>query len=359
MLDNLRTILQPSELLVARLTSSARFSEGPRGVLKLILSRLFQGIIVLLVVSVLTFALLAAAGGDALTSLRNDPSVSEETIEQQRRIYGLDQPLAVRYVRWLSGVARGEMGESVLFRAPVGTILRPRLLNTLALAFVALLLAWAVAVPIGSLAARRPRSWVDKLCGALILLTISTPRIVLALVALAVAARTSLNSIGAETAGANDTLLNLLLPAFVLSVPVMAIFLAQVRDGLAAALHEEFVQVARAKGLSERVVALRHALRAALNPLITIFGYSIGGLISGSVIVERVFNRKGLGDLSVEALHSRDVPLLMGVVLVTSTAVLVGNLLADVLLRINDPRIREDEAKLSTSARASTASPAA
>jgi peptide/nickel transport system permease protein len=115
----------------------------------------------------------------------------------------------------------------------------------------------------------------------------------------------------------------------VLSVPALALFLAQVRDGLGLALREEFVQVARAKGLSERVVTLRHALRAALNPLITIFGYSLGGLISGSVIVERVFNRKGLGDLSVDALRSRDVPLLMAVVLVTSTAVLIGNLLSE------------------------------
>jgi len=148
------------------------------------------------------------------------------------------------------------------------------------------------------------------------------------------------------------SLLNLLLPAFVLCVPVIAIFLAQVRDGLSIALREEFVQVARAKGLSERVVTLRHALRAALNPLITIFGYSLGGLISGSVIVERVFNRKGLGDLSVDALRSRDVPLLMAVVLVTSTAVLIGNLLADILLRLNDPRLREDQTRLTTSRRA-------
>lgn len=327
--------------------------------LKLILSRLLQGVIVLLVVSVLTFALLAAAGGDALTALRNDPSVSEETIERQRRIYGLDQPLGLRYVRWLGGIARGEMGESIYFRAPVGVILWPRLLNTLSLAGVALLLAWTIALSLGSMAARRPRGWIDKLCGALILLASSMPRIVLALVALAIAARTSLFSIGAETGGTGGTLLNLLLPAFVLSVPLIALFLAQVRDGLAMALREEFVQVARAKGLSERVVTLRHALRAALNPLITIFGYSLGGVISGSVIVERVFNRKGLGDLSVEALHSRDVPLLMGVVLVTSTAVLVGNLIADILLRFNDPRIREDETRLVTASKASTASPIA
>ena len=314
--------------------------------LKLIFSRLLQGILVLLVVSVLTFALLAAAGGDALTALRNDPSVSEETIERQRHIYGLDQPLIVRYVRWLAGTTKGEMGWSISFDAPVRAILWPRLLNTLSLAVVALLLAWMIALSLGSMAARRPHSWLDKLCGALILLASSTPRIVLALVALAIAARTSLFGLGAEAGGAGGVpILNLLLPAFVLSVPLIALFLAQVRDGLGSALQEEFVQVARAKGLSERVVTLRHALRAALNPLITIFGYSLGGLVSGSVIVERVFNRKGLGDLSVEALRSRDVPLLMGVVLITSTAVLIGNLLADILLRFNDPRLREDETR--------------
>ena len=189
---------------------------------------------------------------------------------------------------------------------------------------------------------------MDRLCGALILLASSTPRIVLSLVALALAARTSLFSLGAETEGAGGALLTLLLPAFVLAVPLVAIFLAQVRDGLGTALKEEFVQVARSKGLTERAVTLRHALRAALNPLITIFGYSLGGLVSGSVIVERVFNRRGLGDLSVDALGKRDVPVLMAVVLVTSTAVLLGNFLADILLRLNDPRLREEGRRLTT-----------
>jgi peptide/nickel transport system permease protein len=331
-------------------------------VLKLILNRLLQGVLVLLVVSILTFALLAAAGGDALTALRNDPSIKEETIERQRHIYGLDQPIVVRYGRWLSGAAKGDLGWSISFDVPVHSILWPRLFNTLSLALAALLLAWSIALSLGSMAARRPRTLVDKLCGALILLASSTPRIVLALVALALAARTSIFSLGAETGGGGGVaapLLNLLLPAFVLSVPLIAIFLAQVRDGLGNALQEEFVQVARAKGLSERVVTLRHALRSALNPLITIFGYSIGGLISGSVIVERVFNRKGLGDVSVDALRSRDVPLLMGVVLITSTAVLAGNLIADVLLRWNDPRLRDDAARRANNARAKAISPAA
>ncbi|HEY0380505.1 MAG TPA: ABC transporter permease [Pyrinomonadaceae bacterium] len=318
--------------------------------LKLVVSRLLQGIVVLLVVSVLTFVMLAAAGGDALSALQNDARVRPETIEAQRRIYGLDQPLAVRYARWLAGAARGELGESISKRQAVSQVLWRHLPATLSLAVAAMLMAWAVSIALGSAAARRPRGLLDKLCGALILLASSAPRIVLALIALAFAARTGVFAIGGESAGAGSSALGLLVPAFVLAVPLMAIFLAQVRDGLGAALHEEFVQVARAKGLSERVVTLRHALRAALNPLITIFGYSLGGLISGSVIVESVFNREGLGRLSVDALAARDVPLLMGVVLVTSTAVLVGNLIADILLRLNDPRLREEEGRVARAA---------
>jgi peptide/nickel transport system permease protein len=305
--------------------------------LKLILSRLLQGIIVLLVVSMLTFALLAAAGGDAVTALRSEPLVRTETLEAQRHIYGLDQPLAVRYVRWLGSVVRGEMGESFSRRLPVLTVIWPPLLNTLSLAAIALLLALVVAVALGSLAARRPRSWIDKLCGAVVLLASSTPRIVLALGALALSASTTLFSMG----GTGVT--NIFLPALVMAVPLIALFLAQVREGLGTALREEFVQVARAKGLSERAVTLRHALRSALNPLITIFGYSLGGLVGGSVIVETVLGWPGIGQLSVMAVLSRDVPLLMGIVMVTATAVLVGNLIADILLRFNDPRLREDE----------------
>jgi peptide/nickel transport system permease protein len=165
-------------------------------------------------------------------------------------------------------------------------------------------------------------------------------------------------SIGSGSPGASGSILNILLPALVLSMPLIALFLAQVRDGLGLALHEEFVRVARAKGLSERVVILRHALRAALNPLITIFGYCLGGLVGGSVIVETVLGWPGLGQLSVMAVRSRDVPLLMGVVLVTATAVIVGNLIADILLCLNDPRLRGDETLRTTTAGAMSTTPA-
>ena len=317
--------------------------------LKLIFSRLWQGFIVLLIVSALTFALLAAAGGDALTAMQSDPLVKQETMENLRRVYGLDQPLPVRYARWLANATlRRDLGSSFYFHAPVSGIIAPRLLNTLLLASVALFISSSFAFALGAWAARRQRTWIDRLSSAIVLLAASTPRLVLALVALALAARTSffvVSSAPASNAGLTigGTLPRIILPALVLSVPLVALFLAQAREGIGTALVEDFVQVARAKGLPERVVILRHALRAALNPLITIFGYSLGAAISGSVIVETILGWSGLGQLSVIAVRSRDVPLLMGVVLITSTAVLAGNLLADILQRTNDPRLRDDE----------------
>ncbi|HYY55786.1 MAG TPA: ABC transporter permease [Pyrinomonadaceae bacterium] len=331
--------------------------------LKLILGRLLQGLVVLLVVSALTFTLLASAGGDALTALESDPLVSAQSMSELRRAYGLDQPLHVRYLRWAGDVARGRMGQSFFYRAPVESIIRSRLANTLTLSALALVFAWACALSLGALSARRAGSWADHLCSAVILLSASTPRIVLALAALAFAVRTSLFTVGPATAAGASTSLSparVLLPAVVLCVPLIALFLAQVRDGLGAALGEDFVQVARAKGLAERAVIFRHALRAALNPLITIFGYSLGGVVSGSVIVETVLGWPGLGQLSVVAVRNRDVPLLMGVVLVTATAVLIGNLIADILLRLNDPRLRDTDeaATVKAAGAASSAAPA-
>jgi peptide/nickel transport system permease protein len=309
-------------------------------VLKLILSRALQGVVVLLVVSALTFALLAAAGGDALGELASERGASEATLSELRRVYGLDEPLASRYAQWLSNLARGRMGESFYYHAPVGTIIRPRLVRTLALAAAALFLALSFSLTLGALAARRRGSLWDRASELVILLTASTPRIVLALIALAIVARTSWFPVGGAETLADYSPLRILPPAIVLALPLVALFLAQAREGLAHALAQDFVQVARAKGLPERAVIMRHALRDALNPLITLFGYSFGSVVSGSVIVETVLGWSGLGALSVNAVRHRDVPLLMGVVMITATAVLAGNLCADILLRLNDPRLR-------------------
>lgn len=309
--------------------------------------RTVQAVVILLIVTMITFALLAAAGGDALSALRADPQVSQTALENMRHTYGLDQPLIVRYAHWLGQLFRGNLGESFYFHAPVAELLWPRLLNTMILAVMAMAIAVAVALGLGVGAARRQGSLVYKFSEFIILLSSATPRIVLALVLLALAGGTTLISAGDKgSTGAIKPLRYAWLPALVLATPLIALFLAQLRDGLAGTLREEFVQVARSKGLSERVVLLRHALRATLNPLITIFGYSLGSVLAGSVIAETIMGWPGLGSLIVTAVRSRDVPLVMGVVLVTSTAVMLGNLLADVLQQLNDPRLRANDSRV-------------
>lgn len=315
--------------------------------MKLVAYRLAQTLVTLLLVTMLTFALLAAAGGDAVNSISDDPLASEATVQQMRQIYELDKPLPLRYWRWLSNTARGNLGESLSYHAPVSSLLLPRLRNTALLASLALLMAWAVALTLGAIAARRKGSWPDRFCEVVILFCSSTPRIVLALVVLALISGTSLLSAGsqpANSAGSRVSFGRALLPALVLAVPLIALFLAQVREGVREALRQDFILVARAKGLREGDVLIRHALRAALNPLISIFGYSLGALMSGSVIVETILGWQGLGSLSVAAVRSRDVPLLLGIVLITASAVFLGNLTADILLQVNDPRLRQKNA---------------
>jgi peptide/nickel transport system permease protein len=319
------------------MTGDVRYSS----MLKQIIYRAVQAVVVLFLVTAVTFILLSAAGGDALSTLRADPQVSERALENMRHVYGLDQPLAVRYGHWLTAASRGNLGDSFYYHAPVSGLLWPRLLNTLILAGLAMATATGVALLFGVWAARREDSFAFKLSELIVLITSATPRIVLALVLLALAAGTSLiSSGGASETGTTKPLRYAWLPALVLAAPLIALFLAQLRDGLATSLNEDFVRVARAKGLPERIVVLRHALRSALNPLITIFGYSLGSAIGGSVIAETVLGWPGLGSLIVTAVRARDVPLVMGVVLVTSTAVMLGNLIADILQQINDPRLR-------------------
>lgn len=315
--------------------------------LKLIAYKLTQSLASLLVVSVVTFALLAAAGGDALSALSGDPLVSEHALQNMRNAYGFDRPLAIRYVSWLTNALGGDLGESFYYHAPVLDLIIPRLINTALLAFLALTIAWAMSLTLGTMAASRAGSWIDRLCEVVILITASTPRIVLALVALALFARTSLFTQGSNTS-INTSSGQFVIGACAISVPLIALFLAQVREGVGAALKEDFVTTARAKGLGERAVVWRHALRAALNPLINIFGYSLGGVMSGSVIVEAVLGIRGLGSLSVNAVRSRDVPLLLGVVMITSLAVFAGNIIADGLMFLSDPRMRDSSFSKST-----------
>jgi peptide/nickel transport system permease protein len=301
--------------------------------IKLLLRKCVQGLMMVLIVSAVTFALLGFAGGDALTQLRDNPQISDETIERLRSVYGLDQPLPIRYFRWLSGAVTGDLGESTYFRVPVGGLVWTRSVSTFLLGTAAFAIALTFAVPLSLIGVRYKSTMIAAFIDLLILATASTPRIVLALVALAISVRL--------TASARSSAVLFWLAALALSAPLISAFLAQFHGELQRTMREDFITLARAKGLRESAVILRHAVRPALNPLLTIASLSLGGVLGGSIIVESVLGRQGLGTLMVSAVRGRDLPLVMGIVLFTSTAVWVGNALGELLQAVNDKRIRD------------------
>lgn len=289
----------------------------------------------ILIVSAVTFALLGFAGGDALTQLQDNPQISRETIERLRSVYGLDQPLPVRYLRWLSGAVTGDLGESTYFRIPVSGLIWTRSVSTFLLGTAAFAIALMFAVPLSLIAVRYKSKMIAAFVDLSILVTASTPRIVLALVALAVSVRLTSSVMNGSSA------ILFWLAALALSAPLISVFLAQLHGELQRTMREDFINLARAKGLSESAVIFRHAVRPALNPILTIAGLSLGSVLGGSVIVESVLGRQGLGTLMVSAVRTRDVPLVMGIVLFTSTTVWLGNALGELLQAVNDKRIRD------------------
>jgi len=289
----------------------------------------------ILIVSAVTFALLGFAGGDALTQLRDNPQISQSTIERLRSVYGLDQPLPVRYFRWLSGAVTGDLGESTYFRAPVSGLVWARSVSTFLLGTAAFGIALMISVPLSLIGARYNTKTSAAFINFLILVTASTPRIVLALVGLAISVRLTASALNSSSA------VLFWLGALALSAPLISALLAQFHGELQQTMREDFIKLARAKGLSDGTVILRHAIRPALNPALTIAGLSFGAVLGGSVIVESVLGRQGLGTLMVTAVRGRDLPLVMGIVLFTSTAVWLGNAVAELLQAINDKRIRD------------------
>ena len=290
----------------------------------------------LIAVSAISFVLLSNAGGDAFTVLRENPQVSDATIEQLRASYGLDRPVAVRYISWLGSFLTGDLGESIHYKVPVAGLVLSRLLYTLALGASAVAFAWSFALLLSFLSARFRSRMLDRIIEMIILITASVPRIALSLFALALIVWTSQSAVAIRQGSAASFVLS----SLVLSVPLIALFLAQAKDSLRAAMDEDFVKLARSKGLSENMLIVRHASRAALGPLLTLLGLSIGSIIGGTVIVETILGWPGIGALTVTSVRVRDVPMVMGIVVISTLAVWLGNAIAEVLQMLNDARLR-------------------
>jgi peptide/nickel transport system permease protein len=315
--------------------------------------RLAEGGLVLLAVSALSFLMAEMAPGDFFSEMRLDPRVSEATLQALRHRHGLDRPIVVRYGRWLQSVARGEIGYSFAYGSPVGPLLWPRLRNTLVLAGSAVAAAWIVAIPLGVWWATRRRAVERRALSSLTSVLLATPDVVIALALLLLAVRTGwfpaggMTSIGHEQMPRldriRDVASHLVLPAAALVLGILPLLLRHVRASVGEVLEAPFVRAARGHGIPERRLLFRHVLPAAANPLVSLFGLSLAGLLSMSLVVEVVMSWPGLGPLLLEAILARDFFLVLGLVLASTVVLVLGNVLADALLLAVDPRIRAEE----------------
>jgi peptide/nickel transport system permease protein len=322
-----------------------------------LLRRLLGAIPLLLGILTIIFFVVHLAPGDPTARFFN-PNVSPEVIEQMRRNLGLDQPLHIQYWRWLSSFLTGDFGYSFGQMRPIGEILPEVLWNTLQLTLVSLVVIFAVGMLIGIVQAVRQYSLADNVLTFAALFFYSMPSFWFALMLILIFSRgadagwlfnwpasgmTSIEYDYLSPMGkAGDRLAHLMLPAIALGIGSAAGVARYMRGSMLEVIHQDFIRTARAKGLSERTVIFKHALRNALIPIITLVGLYLPFLLSGAVLVETIFAWPGMGRAIVEAILARDYPMVMATSFVIAAIVVLGNLLSDVLYAVVDPRIRNE-----------------
>jgi peptide/nickel transport system permease protein len=311
--------------------------------------RILISIPVLVGITVLSFVFVRLAPGDPVRMMVNPEYMAggaEEYIARRRAELGLDQPLPIQYVAWVSEVARGNLGYSFFDRRPVGDILKERVWPTTELMGAALLLALVVGVPLGLMAAVKQYSVLDYASAVVSLATISTPSFFLGLAAIYIFSLklNLLPTSGMFTAGAErnwlDDLHHLVLPAIILGLNLAGPFVRYARSSLLEVVRQDYLTTAHAKGLQSGLVIVRHALPNALIPLITVVALQIPALFAGAVVIEQIFSWPGMGQLALASITQRDYPVLMGFTMIIAVLVLLSNLLADMAYAVVDPRIR-------------------
>jgi peptide/nickel transport system permease protein len=316
--------------------------------------RFVRAILLLIGVSALCFLFTEMAPGSFFDEMRLNPQVSPETIAALRSRYGLDQPLVVRYARWMKSLLHADLGYSIAYNTPVSPLLWSRAKNTLLLTTTALFLTWLISVPLGVWAAARRGGFLDKTIELASSFLISVPELVIAVALLAIAVRWRVLRVGgmmsadfeefSAFAKLQDVIFHLALPVTILVLSETAVIVRHVRASVLEVLDTPYVHSARGFGISRSRLLFRHVLPVAANPAISLFGFSLAGLISGSLMVEVVCGWPGLGPLILEATLSRDLYLVLGGIMFSALFMLGGNLVADVMLLAFDPRIRREGA---------------
>ncbi len=312
-----------------------------------ILRRVLQAIPTLIVISFLIFSLLYLTPGDPvylMLGAGESQSVSQEMYDQVREDLGLDDPFIVRYIDFISGAIRGDLGESYNSGQSVGEEVFKRMPATLVLTFAAVVIAILIAVPLGSAAAIKHNSFIDSIATFIATLGVSLPRFWFAIILIIVF---SLNlgwfpsqGIGDMEDGLLNYLQHLFLPAFSLGLSLAATQTRMIRSSMLDVLNQDYVRFARSKGLKERAVLYIHVMKNSMIPVITVIGSAIGALLGGAVITESIFAWPGVGRLAVTAISRRDYPMIQGCTLILCTIFIVINLIVDIIYAWLNPRIR-------------------
>ena len=317
-----------------------------------VMKRLLQALLTLLLAAALSFFIIQLAPGDYLDTLKQNPKISPERIEQLRRQFGLDRSWPEQFGLWLRQIiTQGDFGTSFVYQRSVASLLWERVYATLLLAIASLIVTWAIAIPLGIIAAVKQNHWIDRLLRVISYAGQGFPSFITALLLLIFAQYTSplfpvggMTSINHADLSPLGKLLDIgwhmILPTLALSVTSFAGLQRITRGELLDVLRQDYIQTARAKGLPENRVIYVHALRNAVNPLITLLGFELAGLLSGAFIAEFFFNWPGLGRLILSAVMAQDLYLVMASLVMGAVMLIVGNLLADLLLKAVDPRIR-------------------
>jgi len=305
--------------------------------------RLLTTIPVLIMVGIFVFSLLRLSPGDPAAIIGGDGATSEQ-LDAIRRGMGLDRPIIEQFFIWSLGVLHGDMGTSLISNLPVSRLIADRFGPSLALSFSTIVFSVLIAIPVGVLAAWRQGRWLDRVVMTGSVLGFSVPVFIVGYVLILVFSRwlgwLPVQGYKPLDAGAWPFLRHLILPTMALSTPYIALIARIVRTSVIEVMGEDFIRTARAKGMTERAVLLRHALGNAAVPIVTIIGVSIAMLIGGVVVTESVFNIPGLGRLVMEAVLARDYPTIQALILLFSVIYVFINLVVDVLYSLLDPRIR-------------------
>lgn len=319
--------------------------------LKLLASRLAQGLALVLAVVVLNFVLVHAAPGDPVETIAGASGGMDEKLQAELRAkYGLDQPLPVQLGIYLGKVVRGDLGYSYFFNLPVSDLILDRVPATLLLVLSSVLTAFLIGTTLGVLSSRKPNGWLSQLINVLSLVGFAAPVFwmgMLLIILLAsifpvfpVSGMRGIESSGLGWADVVDVLHHLVLPALTLGLVYLAQYSRLSRAAMLDVLGADYIRTARAKGLPERLVLYKHALRNAVLPVVTILGLQFGNVLAGAIVVETVFNWPGLGRLAFESVLRRDYPTILGVLLFSSLVVIVMNQVTDLCYRLIDPRIK-------------------